>query len=320
MFRTMVSAAMLVVLAACSSSGSGSSDAGASGDGPRTAEAGRNDGRPAYDIERYVALGDSYTAAPLIAGKMSNDGCFRSSNNYPSLVAAELDGATFVDRSCGGATTRDMAARQDTGFGRVPPQFSGLTADTDLVTIGIGGNDFGVFGSLIQGCPGLRKGDPTGSPCRDYFSGGGRDELLARATRVQGRVAGVLRQIETRAPDATVVVVDYPRITPRSGTCPRLLPLATGDYGWVGQVERPVEQVGALGGPPGGCDVRRRAGRERRARHLLRRPVGQRAADDPGEGAGLPSLRRGAARGRGPGPREAWLRPQPCRLVGASER
>ena len=235
MFRTVLSAAVLVVLASCSSSGSGSSDAGSS-DEQRTAEAGRGEGAPAYDIERYVALGDSYTAAPLIAGKMSNDGCFRSSNNYPSLVAAELEGATFVDRSCGGATTRDMAGRQDTGFGRVPPQFGALTADTDLVTIGIGGNDFGVFGSLIQGCPGLRRTDPTGSPCRDYFSGGGRDELLARATRVQGRVTGVLRQIAKRAPGATVVVVDYPRITPRSGTCPRLLPLATGDYRWAGQV------------------------------------------------------------------------------------
>jgi hypothetical protein len=33
-----------------------------------------------------------------------------------------------------------------------------------------------------------------------------------------------------------MVVVDYPRIAPRSGTCPRLLPLATGDYRWAGQV------------------------------------------------------------------------------------
>jgi hypothetical protein len=191
---------------------------------------------PAF--ERYVALGDSYTAAPLIAGKSSNDGCFRSSNNYPSLVAAELDGTTFVDRSCSGATTVNMRRRQPNAFGGAPwpAQFRGLTKDTDLVTLGIGGNDFDLFSNLTGLCPRLRGTDPSGNPCQRTYAAGGTDTLLRDARRIQGRVAAVIRGVHRRAPDARIVVVDYPRISPTTGTCPRRLPLSDGDYRWAAAV------------------------------------------------------------------------------------
>ena len=38
----------------------------------------------------YVALGDSFTAAPGIPETDGSDGCLRSSHNYPSLVAEQL--------------------------------------------------------------------------------------------------------------------------------------------------------------------------------------------------------------------------------------
>ena len=50
----------------------------------------------------YVALGDSWTSGPLLP-EMTGDpiDCGRSAVNYPSLVAAELRVASFVDASCG---------------------------------------------------------------------------------------------------------------------------------------------------------------------------------------------------------------------------
>ena len=193
---------------------------------------------PAPAVERYVALGDSYTAAPLIAGTSSNDGCFRSGSNYPSLLAAKLDGARLVDNSCSGATTANMTVRQPNAFGGRPwpPQFRGLTRGTDLVTLGIGGNDFDVFSNLTGLCPRLRPSDPTGNPCQRAFSSTGTDTLLRDASRISARVAGVIRDIQKRAPAARIVVVDYPRVVPTTGTCPRRLPLADGDYPWAATI------------------------------------------------------------------------------------
>lgn len=53
----------------------------------------------------YVALGDSYAAAPGVP-EQTDAACGRSSANYPSLVAASR-GARLKDVSCSGATTAD---------------------------------------------------------------------------------------------------------------------------------------------------------------------------------------------------------------------
>ena len=111
----------------------------------------------------YVALGDSYSAAPNVSARQADDSnCQRSTNNYPNLIARQLRISSFVDRTCGGAQTKDMASSQRDG---VPPQFASLTKHTLLVTIGIGGNDFKLAGTLMVVCPSLRKSDPTGSRC-----------------------------------------------------------------------------------------------------------------------------------------------------------
>ena len=54
----------------------------------------------------YVALGDSYTSAPLVPNQHGEPiDCGRSDHNYPSLVAEALKVSTFVDVSCGSAET-----------------------------------------------------------------------------------------------------------------------------------------------------------------------------------------------------------------------
>src|SRR5262245_31053508 len=89
----------------------------------------------------YVALGDSYTAGPLIPNQSLNPlGCLRSTNDYAAVAARAL-GLSLRDVSCSGATTSHMANPQNVTPGPNPPQFDGLRSDTAVVTLGIGGND-----------------------------------------------------------------------------------------------------------------------------------------------------------------------------------
>jgi lysophospholipase L1-like esterase len=190
------------------------------------------------EVEEYVALGDSYTAGPLISQLVPALGCFRSTQNYPALLAAALGVGTLTDVSCSGAGTADLTGSQNTGFAMVPPQLAGLSRGTDLVTLGVGGNDFDVFARLADVCPRLRAEDPDGAPCRDHFRSGDRDTLLAAVARTGDRVASVLHRVERRAPHATVLVIGYPQIAPRDQTCPAVLPFAAGDYRYADRVER----------------------------------------------------------------------------------
>ena len=195
-------------------------------------QAGESAGAPGREPEigQYVALGDSFTAAPFVPTTDVADGCFRSDGNYPSLVAERLDFHDFVDVSCSGASTRNLTRPQPTvQDATVPPQLDALTGDTDLVTLGIGGNDFNLFTTLLQTCTRLGQDQPNGSPCSDYLAARGID-LMAEAGRIRGRVVDAVDQVRDRAPDARVLLVGYPRIGPSDGTCPRLLPFASGDY------------------------------------------------------------------------------------------
>lgn len=180
----------------------------------------------------YVALGDSFTAAPLVPEAYDADGCYRSHANYPALIAAARPDLTLTDVSCSGAETRDLIGSQTTGDTTHPPQLDALTADTALVTIGIGGNDEDISHDLIRTCVELAATDPAGAPCREADATSA-DPIADRIARVEGTVGAALAAIADRAPRARVVVVGYPQLVPATGTCPDLLPLAAGDHAWV---------------------------------------------------------------------------------------
>lgn len=187
----------------------------------------------------YVALGDSYTSAPFVPiPDLLSLGCARSYSNYPKMVAGALGIYNFTDVSCGGADTTNMLNPQSTVLGTARPQFDALTPRTDLVTVGIGGNDFGVFGSIIGTCPGLRASDPTGAPCKAHFTVDGVDTLKAKIAQTQTRIATVVQGIKQRSPQATIMLVGYPKIAPEHGTCPDILPFADGDYGYLYSIEQ----------------------------------------------------------------------------------
>jgi hypothetical protein len=72
---------------------------------------------------KYVALGDSYTAGPVIPVQQTNPtGCLRSDHNYPHLVATSIKGALLTDVSCSGAKTDDMTQPQSVDGGTNAPQ------------------------------------------------------------------------------------------------------------------------------------------------------------------------------------------------------
>ena len=156
----------------------------------------------------YVALGDSFSAGPFI-GTMRTDptGCARSKDNYPAFLADWLDVKSYTDVTCSAATTQDLTAAM-TMFdgGTAVPQLDAVTADTDLVTLGMGGNDFGIYDSLI------RCQDGRLSPCPV-------DGLESDAGEVAGNIRRAVREIRSRAPEADVYVVGYPDILPTEGTC-----------------------------------------------------------------------------------------------------
>ncbi|UVE96718.1 SGNH/GDSL hydrolase family protein [Dietzia sp. B32] len=177
---------------------------------------------PGTGPSKYVALGDSYAAVGRIAPGAWGAGpvaCVRTDDAYPTVVARELGVGTFVNASCGGAVADDFLAVGRTG---APPQFDALDADTDLVTMTIGGNDVG-FAAVIVACAlrpntapellplvdgataSLSKGfDPTAG-CSDVV-----DRQAARALAdLDQRMDAVYAGIAERAPRARVVTVGY---------------------------------------------------------------------------------------------------------------
>jgi lysophospholipase L1-like esterase len=205
-------------------------------------------------IDSYVALGDSFTAAPFVPITDYADGCLRSSGNYPALLAEELD-ARLRDVSCSGAETADMTASQASRgraewYGKIPPQFDALRADTDLVTVGIGGNDEALFQTLVQECTAVA--DQPGSPCEEVLrsSYGDSADVLAEVGR---RVTKVLTAIKRKAPDAVVVLVGYPRLVDADTAC-RAIPLASGDLPLVAELEQELNRTMAAAARRGGAE------------------------------------------------------------------
>ena len=152
----------------------------------------------APDEAVYDALGDSY-AAGFGAGTVLGDaaGCSRTDTAPP----VRLDGRKRIALddfvACSGATTADLAA-----------QLPALDADTDLVTLTIGGNDIG-WTQAIGAC--LLLDDPT---CAQAVAG---SRLLVQGL-LPARLDAAFSAVGTAAPDAHVVVTGYPHLfTPEAG-------------------------------------------------------------------------------------------------------
>lgn len=141
----------------------------------------------------YVALGDSYSSG---VGTRSyiNDGtsCQRSTLAYPYLVA-QARGYSLNFQACSGATTSTVTSGQ----------LGALSTSTRYVTISVGGNDAG-FSSVITECakPGWMSNCTGKINTANSFI----------TTTLPGRLNTLYASIKSKAPNAKVVVVGYPRI------------------------------------------------------------------------------------------------------------
>jgi lysophospholipase L1-like esterase len=138
----------------------------------------------------YVAQGDSY-ASGTGTREYYDTGCQRSNFAYAELLAAR-EGMNLSHVACSGARIPDVRANQ----------LGALSAATNLVTISIGGNDAG-FSSVITQCakpwPWTCTGDITNA--RNFIT-----------NTLPGQLDALYTDIRTRAPNAHVIVVGYPRL------------------------------------------------------------------------------------------------------------
>jgi len=232
-------AGIALLLTACSTT-AGSTAAGSARRAAGTPSAAR-------DVPQgsYVALGDSYTAGLDIPDQTGAiGGCGQSTSSYPDLVARRLR-LDLTDMSCSSATITSLSAAQPTGDGTNPAQLSALSAATSVVTLGIGGNDVG-WTAIVTRCteldlipvliPGRTTHDLT--PCEDYYTAGGIDQIQQKIQAVSGQLAAALAQIRQRAPHARVYVVGYPDLFPAEGDgCARTLGITAGDIAFLNQEE-----------------------------------------------------------------------------------
>lgn len=178
---------------------------------------------------RYVALGDSYSAAsgvlPLDPAAVPQ--CLRSTRNYPHVIATRV-GARLEDVTCGGADTTDYANSQYRG---VAPQLDSLSRGTDLVTMTIGGNDSNAFiqSILFCGAAGITSAG-QGSPCKDQFGSSFVDTVRKKTYPA---IVKALRAVRRKAPHATVAILGYPRILPPRRGCFPTMPVAKGDVPYL---------------------------------------------------------------------------------------
>lgn len=141
----------------------------------------------------YVALGDSYSSGTGTRSYISDGtSCQRSTYAYPSLIASAR-GYSLNFRACSGATVTDVTNTQ----------LSALGSSTSYVSISVGGNDAGFADVLTECATPWWAGDCNGAI----------DDAQYYINNVlPGRLSTLYASIRSKAPNAKVVVVGYPRI------------------------------------------------------------------------------------------------------------
>jgi hypothetical protein len=186
----------------------------------------------------YVSLGDSYTAGPFILPPAPGAplDCQQSARDYPHLTASAL-ALSLHDVSCSGATTENVTTTAQ--YPDQPPQVGALGSATEVVSLGIGGNDKGLFLNTLITCGAEDLVFPFGMPCKDTYG-----NSLAEGIEADGPVVGAaLAQIHSLSPSAKVFVVGYPDILPQSGNCWPTVPLTTGDTAYLNGVEQDLNAM-----------------------------------------------------------------------------
>jgi lysophospholipase L1-like esterase len=180
---------------------------------------------PAEPFIEYVALGDSFSAGegiPAFDSGTDNPGvneCHRNSTKAYGPVLAQSEGYTLTAfAACSGAVA-DRLTSVWTGTPQEPnlntnelAQRDHVTADTDLITMTIGGNDV-PFEEYAEAC--ISPLSPA--PC----DGQAKTDALAGITNnvipeVQANLSALSTHLNTIGSDAVVLVIGYPYLVPKS--------------------------------------------------------------------------------------------------------
>ena len=147
---------------------------------------------PALAGEAYVALGDSYSSGTGTRDYYDS-GCQRSNYAYAKIIDVERANTDVTLAACSGARTGDVLNNQ----------LGSLNSATRWVTITIGGNDAG-FSDVIVECA---------QPSWSSNCNGAIDTAQAYINNnLRGRLNLVYDAIKSRAANATVIVLGYPRL------------------------------------------------------------------------------------------------------------
>jgi lysophospholipase L1-like esterase len=201
-----------------------------------------------------VGMGDSYSAGegvdPYDPGTDDDYGnnrnqCHRSAYAYarqskplgyvdllPTYVGGPTDTAlAFI--ACSGATTDNVRLGGTAQYTEPGTQLEQGKLDdrTDLVTLTLGGNDIG-FSTVLKKCA---KQDclKTSTRINGQWV---EDWAAAKLVDLPNRLVPVLRSIRADAPNASVVLLGYPRLFPTDAEhqgCAGLTPFNAGEQDWL---------------------------------------------------------------------------------------
>ncbi|MFJ8754216.1 SGNH/GDSL hydrolase family protein [Streptomyces sp. NPDC102441] len=150
--------------------------------------------------DNYVALGDSYSSGVGAGSYTSESGdCKRSTNAYPYLWKNANAPSSFAFVACSGATTASVSSGQ----------LGAVSSSTTLVSLTAGGNDVG-FADVMQTC--VLQSEAN---CVTRVN----TAISQMENSLPGRLDSLYAGIRSRAPQAHVVVLGYPRFYKLSGTC-----------------------------------------------------------------------------------------------------
>ncbi|MFB6814068.1 SGNH/GDSL hydrolase family protein [Streptomyces sp. NPDC056347] len=285
--KVALGAVAALALAAAAQTGASAAPAATAAPAPAPADESEPAPEPAPAPAQWVVLGDSYTTGEFVGdpgpalGSPGRDGCDRTTDSYPSLVARKLtahppEGRTvkLTDVSCGGATIDEITTARQTpvspvqppegGWPSVAPQVyrASLSSKTDVVTIGAGGNSL-PFSKMFVSCliGGISQSDGA-SPCRDAYKANGPvfdpESIQDKYDRVTQNYAAMLRDVHKRAPKAKVITVGYPTIVPSDpATCDRQdsselaadvqglgrISVTHGDIAWLNEVNTHLNAI-----------------------------------------------------------------------------
>lgn len=180
------------------------------------------EGEPLPSSSEYVAMGDSYSSGEGAFNYISDEtNCHRSTESYPYLLSVSMgDKLTFA--ACSGAITDDLYAVNHQNSSEIG-QLLYLNADTETVTLTIGGNDLG-FSDIAHACANNPKN--TGYGCQsnmtlqllveerlDALAGEAQNAVYAPGTsREIHPLTTILEDIAAKAPNADIYIAGYPHL------------------------------------------------------------------------------------------------------------